>query len=200
VDMSGCHKGRKVDLYAPPQSMSLVWPEGLKAYTFPTCRDTFDGFVDVLDILDYLLWHMRVPTLSSMPPRRGHGDQVTAWWLPALTASCRAAEDGVGLAGRFREGGRQGVFQDLHNRSCPCVTTKALHCTLARALTPLVYSHLLQGLPRAAIRSSCAGAIPSPPSCLRSERLYREPCRIGNVNVISLCYDHRHIISFSLTS
>lgn len=36
VDMSGCHKGRKVDL------------------------DTFDGFVDVLDILDYLLWHMRL--------------------------------------------------------------------------------------------------------------------------------------------
>jgi CBS-domain-containing membrane protein len=36
VDMSGCHKGMKVDL------------------------DTFDGFVDVLDILAYLLWHMRM--------------------------------------------------------------------------------------------------------------------------------------------
>jgi hypothetical protein len=42
VDMSGCHAGRKVDL------------------------DTFDGFVDVLDILAFLLWHMRVHTQLKM--------------------------------------------------------------------------------------------------------------------------------------
>jgi CBS domain-containing protein len=97
VDMSGCHKGRKVDL------------------------DTFDGFVDVLDILDYLLWHMRLK-------------MGLAW-----------------LGDSEREDAKE-FFRT--------------------SITEV-------GLPRAAIRSSCAGAIPSPPSCLRSERLYREPCRIA---------------------